>query len=97
MNNKNCDCKTETALILFKLYWKSHVDKVSFQGVIELEGHFATLFQGFNFMKDFFLFLVIDFQKEKANTLIILIVKSLQIELHSTNLPEKTCYHPKVL
>ena len=38
------------------------------------------------FMKHFF---IINFQKEKANTftlLIILIVKSLQIELHSTNL-----------
>ena len=38
-------------------------------------------------MKHFFF--IINFQKEKANTftlLIILIVKSLQIELHSTNL-----------
>ena len=38
------------------------------------------------FMKHF---LIINFQKEEANTftlLIILIVKSLQIELHSTNL-----------
>ena len=54
-------------------------------------------------MKQIFFF-IINFQKEKANTLlIILIVKSLQIELHSTNfvtmtpnLPEKTCNHPKV-
>ena len=40
------------------------------------------------FMKQF-LFFIINFQKEKANALtlsIILIVKSLQIELHSTNL-----------
>ena len=39
--------------------------------------------------KDFFLFFIINFQKEKTNTftiLIILIVKCLQIELHSTNL-----------
>ena len=39
--------------------------------------------------KDFFLFFIINFQKENTNTftlLIILIVKCLQIELHSTNL-----------
>ena len=53
-----------------------------------LVGRFATLFQGVDFYEAIFFF-IINFQKEKANTftlLIILIVKSLQIELHSTNL-----------
>ena len=62
--------------------------KVSVQGVVALGGHFATLCQELDFYEAIFFF-IINFQKEKANTftlLIILIVKSLQIELHSTNL-----------
>ena len=52
----------------------SQLHKVSVQWVVALDGHF---------------FSIINFQKEKENTftlLIILIVKSLQIEVHSTNL-----------
>ena len=59
------------------------MSKVSVQGVVALGGHFATLCKELDF------FFNINFQKEKANTftlLIILFVKSLQIELHSTNL-----------
>ena len=49
--------------------------KVSVQGVVALGGHFATLCQE------------VDFYEANASTLlIILIVKSLQIELHNTNL-----------
>ena len=62
--------------------------KVSVQGVVALGGHFATLCQEVDFYEAIFFF-IINFQNEKANTLtllIILIVKSLQIELHSTNL-----------
>ena len=62
--------------------------KVSIQGVVALGGHFATLCKELDFYEAIFFF-IINFQKEKANTLtllIILIVKSLQIELHSTNL-----------
>ena len=62
--------------------------KVSVQGVVALGGHFATLCQKLDFYKAF-LFFIINFQKEKVNTLtllIILIVKSLKIGLHSTNL-----------
>ena len=57
------------------------------QGVATQGGHFATLCQEVDFYEAFFF--IINFQKEKANTftlLIILIVKSLQTELHSTNL-----------
>ena len=66
----------------------SYFSKVSVQGVVTLGGHFATLCQEVDFYEVFFFF-IINFQEEKANTftlLIILIVKSLQIELHSTNL-----------
>ena len=62
--------------------------KVSVLGVVALGGHFATLCQELDFYEAIYFF-IINFQKEKANTftlLIILIVKSLQIELHSTNL-----------
>ena len=62
--------------------------KVSVQGVVALGGYFATLCQELDFYEAIFFF-IINFQKEKANNLtflIILIVKSLQIELHSTNL-----------
>ena len=55
------------------------INKVSVQGVVALGGHFATLCHEVDFY----------FQKEKANTftlLTIVIVKRLQIELHSTNL-----------
>jgi hypothetical protein len=53
--------------------------------VVALGGHFATLCQQLDFYKTFFF--ITNFQKEKVNTstlLIILIVKSLQIELHKT-------------
>ena len=66
-------------------------------GVVALGGYFATLCQELDFYEANFVF-IINFQKEKANTLtflIILIVKSLQIELHkhksttmTPNLPE---------
>ena len=62
--------------------------KVSVQGVVALGGHFATLCQKLDFHEAFFVF-SINFQKDKGNILtllIILIMKSLQIELHSTNL-----------
>ena len=61
--------------------------KVSVQGVVALGGHFATLCQEVDFYEAFSF--IINIQKEKANTftfLIILVVTSLQIELHSTNL-----------
>ena len=63
-------------------------DKVSVQGVLALGGYFATYARSSIFMREFFFF-IINFQKEKANiltSLIIPIVKSLQIELHSPNL-----------
>ena len=62
--------------------------KVSVQGFVAHGGYFATLCREVDFYEAFFFF-IFTFQKEKANTftlLIILIVKSLQIELHSTNL-----------
>ena len=62
--------------------------KVSIQGVVALGSHFATLCWEVDFYEAIFFF-IINFQKEKANTftlLIILIVKSLQIELNSTHL-----------
>ena len=62
-------------------------NKVSVQGNVALGGHFATLCREVDFYKAIFFF-IINFQKEKANTFTILIVKSLQIELHSTNLTE---------
>ena len=55
--------------------------------LLALGGHFATLYQELDFYDA--IFIIINFQKEKANTftlLIILIAKSHQIELHSTNL-----------
>jgi hypothetical protein len=64
------------------------VAKVSVQGVVALGSHFATLCLDVDFYEAIFFF-IINFQKEKANTftlLIILIVKSFQIELNSTNL-----------
>ena len=79
--------------------------KFSVQGDVALGSHFATLCQEVDFYEAFFF--IINFQKEKANTvtlLIILIVKSLQIQLRTwhksatmtPNLPEKTCNQPKV-
>ena len=65
------------------------VIRVSVQGVQSFGGHFACLCQGFEFCevkKN-----VIIFQKENGNTfslLINFIVKSLQKEQNSTNLPE---------
>ena len=61
----------------------SRLCKVSVQGVVALGGHFATLCQELDFYDANFF--IINFQKEKA-LLIILVVKSLQKELHSTNL-----------
>jgi hypothetical protein len=63
-------------------------DKISVQGVVALGGYFATLCQELDFYEANFLF-IINFLKEKAyilTFLIIPIVKSLQIELHSPNL-----------
>ena len=60
------------------------IGKVSVQGVVALGGHFATLSQELDFYEANFF--TINFQKEKANTftlLIILTVKSLQIELYT--------------
>ena len=57
---------------------------VSVQGVVAILQHYS---RSLIFMNIFFF--IINFQKEKANTLtllIILIVQSLQIELFSTNL-----------
>ena len=62
--------------------------KVSVHGVVALGGYFATLCQELDFYEANFFF-IINFQKEKENTftfLIVLTMKSLQIELHSTNL-----------
>ena len=59
-------------------------DKVSVQRVVALGSYFAKLCQELDFYETNFFF-IINFQKEKANILtflIILIVKSLQIELH---------------
>jgi hypothetical protein len=64
------------------------VRKVSVLEVVGHGGHFATLCRELDFYVAKFFF-IINFQKEKANTftlLIIIIAKSLQIELHSTNL-----------
>ena len=59
--------------------------KVSFQGVVALGDHFDTLCQEVDFYEAFFF--IINFQKEKANNFTLLIILiSLQIELHSTNL-----------
>ena len=55
---------------------------MSVQEVVAVGGHFATLYKEVDFYEA--IFFIIIFQKEKANTftlLIILIVKSLQIEL----------------
>ena len=62
--------------------------KVSDQGVAaQLAAILQHYVRSLIFMKQFFF--IINFQKEKANSLtllIILTVKSLQIKLHSTNL-----------
>ena len=70
------------------------VVKVSVQGVKSLGSHFACLCQGFDFSEVRKIYII--FQKEKGNTFTILIifilkskvVKSLQKERNSTNLPE---------
>jgi hypothetical protein len=57
---------------------------------VALGGHFATLCQELDFYEAKICFFIFNFQKEKENTLtllIIFIVKSLQKGLHSTNLP----------
>ena len=63
--------------------------KVSFQGVVALGGHFATLCREVDFYEAN-KFFIINFKKKVQILLhffkIILIVKRLQIELHSTNL-----------
>ena len=67
------------------------VVRVSVQGVKSLGGHFACLCRGFEFYEVKNFFFVFIFQKENGNTftlLIIFIVKSLQKEQNSTNLPE---------
>ena len=62
--------------------------KVSVLGIVAVGDHFATLCQELNFYEAIFFF-IINSQNEKANNftlVIILIVKSLQIGLHSTKL-----------
>ena len=76
--------------ILSKKTYRNYLvnPKVSVQEVVELGVHFATLCQELDFHEAIFFFIV-NIQKEKANTvtlLIILTMKSPQIELHSTNL-----------
>ena len=52
-------------------YFKSTYLKVSVQGAVALGGHFATLCrEQFDFNEAFFF--IINFQKEKANTLTLL-------------------------
>ena len=70
---------------------KSLGTRVSVQGVKSLGGHFACLCPGFEFYEVKKKIFVIIFQKENGNTFtlfIIFIVKSLQNEQNSTNLPE---------
>ena len=65
--------------------------RVSVQGVKSLGGHFACLCRGFEFYEVKKKKFVIIFQKENGNTFtlfIIFMVKSLQKEQNSTNLPE---------
>ena len=67
--------------------WNCFISKISVHGVVAVGGHFATLYKEVDFYEA--IFFIIEFQKEKANhfpLLIIVIVKSLQIEQHSTNL-----------
>ena len=62
----------------------SQLHKVSVQGVVALCGHFAKLCRELDFYEAKIYFFIINFQKEKENTftlLIILIMKSLQIDL----------------
>ena len=63
--------------------------KVSVQGVVVLGGRFTTLCWEVDFYEAIFFSLLI-FKKEKANnftlSIILILVKSLQIELQSTNL-----------
>jgi len=79
----------EFRAFLFDLFLETRAEiKVSVQEDVALGGYFATLSQEVDFYEAIFFF-IINFQKEKANTfklLIILIVKSLQKELLSTNL-----------
>ena len=75
-------------IYLLRIYLLCNLLKVSVQGVVALVIHFVTLCQELDFYEADFFF-IINFQKEKAVTLtllIILIVKSLQVELHGTNL-----------
>ena len=60
--------------------------KISVQGVVALGGHFATLCQEVDVYEAFF---YISFQREKTNNytiLIILTLKSLEMQLLGTNL-----------
>ena len=68
---------------------RNGLPKVFVQEVAALGGHFVTLCPEHDFYEAKKSFFIINFQKEKANTftlVIILIVKSLQVELHSKNL-----------
>jgi hypothetical protein len=68
---------------------KRFFSRVSVQGVKSLGGHFACLCREFDFCEVKKMLLII-FKKEKGNTftiLIIFIVKSLQKEQNSKNLP----------
>ena len=60
--------------------------KISVQGVVAIGGHFAALCQEVDVYEAFF---YISFQREKTNTstiLIILTLKSLEMQLLGTNL-----------
>jgi hypothetical protein len=65
--------------------------RVSVKGIKSLGSHFACLCRGFEFYEVKKKNVIIIFQKENENTftlLIIFIVKSIQKEQNSTNLPE---------
>ena len=73
--------KTETRIGFWFIFtwWIQYVitldvvsSKVSVLGVVALGGHFATLFQELDFYEAFFF--IINFQKEMANTLTLLII-----------------------
>ena len=71
--------------IYFQIRWQC---KVSVQGIVSLNSHFAALCRGFGFYKVKKKTIII-FKKERGKTftlLIIFIVKSLQKEQNSTNL-----------
>ena len=63
----------ESSLNIFPLVIRER-SKVSVQGVVALDGHFATLCPELDFYEA--ILFVINFQKEKANTFTVLIIHS---------------------